>query len=195
MSALPKGRMDPQTFLSWAEGREGRYELVSGSIRMMTGGSRAHALISGRIAAVLSAQLDPAVFDVTTADFGVVIGGHVRYPDVVVDRIGAMGDLKAASPVVIVEVLSPSSLYIDINEKAAEYQSLRSVEAYLVASQEEPRMWIWQREADGWPERPSMIEGRSSSLRIGAVGVDLSFDAIYRRIGPEGEGITRDPRS
>jgi hypothetical protein len=38
---LPRA-MDSSALLAWAEGREGRYELVDGRVIMMTGGSRSH---------------------------------------------------------------------------------------------------------------------------------------------------------
>jgi len=196
MTALAKAPMDPSSFLSWVEGREGRYELVNGEVRMMTGGSFAHAAIATRMSAALINSLDPAAFNVTTADFGVIIGEHVRYPDIVVDRIGAHGrDLSAKNPVVIVEVLSPSSVYLDMHEKAAEYQSLPSLEAYIVASQDEPRLWVWQRGPNGWPSKPEVVEGREAVLSLRALRVDIRLAGIYRGIGPEGDGLTQDPRS
>lgn len=176
--------MGSESFLRWAEGREGRYELVGGDVRIMTEGSFAHAAISTPLAAAFLGALDPDQFDVASADFAVVIGEHVRYPDVLVDRIGARGrDLAATSPVLVVEVLSPSSAYIDLSEKAAEYQSAPSLLAYVVASQDEPRLWVRKPSDEGRPEAPEMIEESDAALRIEALGLEIPLGGIYRGIG------------
>jgi hypothetical protein len=53
--------VDVGDFIRWASGREGRYELAGGKIRMMAGASRAHAVIALRLGSRLSNSLDPDV--------------------------------------------------------------------------------------------------------------------------------------
>jgi Uma2 family endonuclease len=65
---------------------------------------------------------------VLTSDFGMDLGAAtVRYPDVVVDAAGgAPNDLTATAPVLVAEVLSPSSVKEDLDIKPAEYLDRRA---------------------------------------------------------------------
>ena len=69
--ARPDAPAHPDSFLRWAEGREGRYELVEGQIVMMTGGSKNHAVITLRIGALLLSRLDQTIYQTCAADLGV----------------------------------------------------------------------------------------------------------------------------
>jgi Uma2 family endonuclease len=173
--------MDAGAFLAWAQGREGRYELARGRVMMMTGGSRAHALIARRFANAVESRLDPARWTVLTSDFAVKVGPDtVRYPDVVVDVAdGALNDLSATLPVLIAEVLSPSSVANDLGDKAAEYLRLASVCAYIVLSQDEPKAWAWIRSESDFPAGPEVIMA-DGVMRIPALAVELSLAEIYR---------------
>ena len=65
--------MTEEQFLDWAEGREGRYELVEGIVVMHAGATRDHERVAKRIFALLYAAVDEARFDVNKGDFGVRI--------------------------------------------------------------------------------------------------------------------------
>src|SRR5438067_1449824 len=130
--------MDKAAFLAWGQGLEGRYELANGRVVMMVGATRGHGLIVGNLVAILHGQLDPRHWTVL-ADFGLDTGPEtLRYPDIIVDRAGgSTGDFVATAPVLLVEVLSPSTSGVDLGDKAAEYLQLPSLAAYLVFSQSE----------------------------------------------------------
>ena len=144
--------MDKSAFLAWIQGREERYELVDGRVVMMTGGSRGHALVVRGLAKALDRRLDAARWSVLTSDFAASVGQDtIRYPDLIVDvAAGRLRDLTATAPVLIAEVLSPSSITTDLGDKAAEYLHLATLHAYLVLSQDEPKAWIWIRGETGF---------------------------------------------
>ena len=180
--------LDKKTFLRWAEGREGRFELHNGKIIDMTGGTTGQARLTRRIAAVIERQLDASQFEVFTTDLGVETGEQVKFPDVIVIRTSV--DAKALSVTdafVIVEVLSPSSLANDFSIKPPLYMALQSLKAYIVTSQDEPRVWHWQRDADGkWPTAPAMVEGADAKLLLtGFAGLEIPLGEIYRGIAVE----------
>ena len=166
---------DPDAFLRWNEGREGKRELVKGRIvEMMIHVTRGHARLVSRFLAMLSQALDSSRFDVFVSDFGVKTPDGVRYPDLVVDVVGGnRGDLAVIAPVLVCEVLSPSSLATDFVEKAAEYTSLPSVQAYLVLSQDEPRVWLWSRQDDAWTG-PAMIEGADALIELPSLSLQVT---------------------
>ena len=97
--------------------------------------------------------------------------------------------LSTSTPTFVAEVLSPSSLALDLNIKAAEYMSLPSLEAYLVAAQDEARMWLWQRPAgsDGhrpFPKHPEELSGPQAVLALACLGVSAPLPDIYSGIAP-----------
>ncbi|HEY7301640.1 MAG TPA: Uma2 family endonuclease [Xanthobacteraceae bacterium] len=180
-SQLP---MDNATFLEWVQGREERYELAGGRAMMMTGGSMRHGLIVGNMFVSLRARLDRKQWIVLT-DFGIdVRPGTIRYPDVVVDRHGAKGDaLTAKAPVLVAEVLSPSTMKIDLGDKAADYLQLPSLETYLIFAQDEVKAWAYNRGCEKqFPPGPQVFADPDASISIPALQIDLPLADVYAEI-------------
>ena len=119
------------------------------------------------------------------SDRGVETAETIRYPDVVVEPVGAPEDsLATLRPAIVVEVLSPSSEVRDLEAKPAEYTSIASLQAYIVASQDQPSCLVWLRRDDGTiaPE-PTTVEGRDQVIQIGALKVAIPLAEVYRGIG------------
>jgi len=176
--------MDQKAFLAWAESQEERYELDRGRVIMMTGGSREHWVINFNLAKALDARIDAERFMVVP-ELGVDLAPHtIRFPDVVVDVVGeTRGDLTARAPVLIAEVLSPSSERIDLGDKAAEYLKLPSLLAYLVFAQDEMKAWVWTRGEQGFAPGAAVLEGAEAVVHIESLGLELRFVDIYARVG------------
>jgi Uma2 family endonuclease len=175
--------IDKPAFLAWVQGREGRYELAEGRVVMMVGASRAHGIIVRNLVLILHGKLDPRQWTVIS-EFGIDAGPEtLRFPDVVVDRAGGgAGDYTATAPVLVAEVLSPSTAGIDLGDKAAEYLQLPSLVAYLVFEQSGHKAFVWAREADGFHRAPSEVVGRDKIIRIAALNLALPLAAIYAGI-------------
>jgi Uma2 family endonuclease len=182
--------MTKAEFLRWVQRQEGRYELEDGHVVMQAGSTKAHARLCIRFAEAISRRLTPDAWDVCVADFAVEIDEDIRYPDVLVEPAG--GDSSALSTsqaVLLIEVLSPSSIGTDMTVKLAEYTSLPTLLAYIVASQDEPIAWVWLRGAqdgDGpgtFPAKPVEIAGRDSSIDVPALGLSIPLAEVYRGIG------------
>jgi Uma2 family endonuclease len=132
-------RMTIAEFLDWATGQlEGRYELVNGQVIAMSPERNRHNLVKQDVAralraAVASAQADCTVF---TDGATVVIDEHyAREPDASV-QCGAvdLDSLVLDAPVIVVEVLSPSSERSDTGEKLSDYFSVASIQHYLIVN-------------------------------------------------------------
>jgi Uma2 family endonuclease len=176
-------RMDKAAFLAWAGSREERHELVRGFVVMMTGGSRAHWQIAGNLFRALDSRIDRDKWGVFP-EFGVDLGpATIRFPDVVIDVAGEPSkDLTATSPVLIAEVMSPSSERTDLGDKAAEYLQLPTLSTYLVLAQDEVRAWMWTREANGFSGGPVVHEGSETVLFLPALGISVPLAEIYDRV-------------
>jgi Uma2 family endonuclease len=104
----------------------------------------------------------------------------LRYPDIVVDRAGGRaGDYTATAPVLLVEVLSPSSHGLDLKDKAAEYLRLPSLAAYIVFAQREAKAWVWTRNADGFATEPDTIADDRKIIHIAGLKLTLPLAAVY----------------
>jgi Uma2 family endonuclease len=184
MNVQPQLQMDNATFLDWVQGREGRYELAGGRVIMMTGATMAHGLIVGNLFEMLRARLDRKQWAVLH-DFGIDIRpGTLRYPDIVVDRYGAKHDaLTARAPVLVAEVLSPSTMKIDLGDKAADYLQLPSLNSYLIFAQDEIKAWTYNRDVEKqFSAGPQVYRGADRSIRIPALEIDLSLAEVYSGI-------------
>lgn len=180
---------ESEAFLRWGASLDPnhpyKYELSRGKVsRMMIGISRAHWLVSANILAELLRMLDRTHFQAGPAEFGVRTGVGVRYPDVIVDRASSgLKDLACEAPIVIVEVLSPSTAGVDFTAKLQEYTAIDSVQTYLISSQDEPRAWVWSRQDDGsWPKLPAELADREGTIPLAGLGIDLAMAAIFRGI-------------
>ena len=178
-------KIDKSTFLQFvAANDEGRYEFEQGRIvQQMTGGTQRHGRIAGRFYAMLAQQVDPARW-VAMFERGVDTPTTIRYADVLVESVAEPGDsLVTATPALIVEVLSPSSMARDLDAKPTEYLSLPTLQAYIVASQDEPACLIWLRDASGhFASQPTELRGIASVVRVPSLGVELTLDQVYRGI-------------
>jgi Uma2 family endonuclease len=180
---------DPDTFMRWAASLSRddgyKYELSGGKvIRMMIHVSRAHWRITKNLLTEIERMLDARRFEAGPSEFGVKTGVGVRYPDVVVDqRNDRLKDLACEAPILIVEVLSPSTAVLDVTTKQREYTAIPSLKTYLVCSQDEPRAWVWARKADGsFPIDAEEFVGRDDTIPLGGLGIALSMAAIFRGI-------------
>ena len=103
----------------------------------------------------------------------------MRYPDVVVDAVGAGGDYIATTPVLVAEVLSPSTAAIDLGDKPVEYLQTPSLDVYIVLSQDEPKAWVWARDSAGFPAVPAIIAGAEAVITVAKLRIELPLAEIY----------------
>ena len=182
MNVQPHLQMDKAAFLAWAQAREGRFELAERRVVVMTGESKTHALIASGLLRALWARIDLEKWVVLGSDLAVDVGpGSLRYPDAMVDSIGGHRALTATAPVLIAEVVSPSSATLDLGDKAAEYLRLPGLAAYLVLAQDEVKAWVYIRGSEQLPA-PQVVAGIDATISVPALGLDLPLADIYAGI-------------
>lgn len=175
----------PDEFLRWNEGREGKREFVNGRVvEMMINVTRNHADIATNLIILLRGQLDRGEFSVGSADFAVRTPDGIRFPDVYVDRKSPESrgtDLSAIAPVILVEVLSPSSLARDLHDKRIDYQGIDSLLHYLVVSHEEARVWLTTRSGGVWQDLQTYT-GIEEVIFLADFNVSLPLAEIYHGV-------------
>jgi Uma2 family endonuclease len=130
-------QMTVDEFLLWAEGKGGRWELHDGVPVAMAPERVAHNRSKLRAATALQDALSAAGLscEVFTDGLAIKIDARVSYePDasVVCGPRPSADALEIDNPVVVVEVLSPTTAAIDHGRKLSGYFSLPSVEHYLI---------------------------------------------------------------
>ncbi len=143
--------MDRLAYRRWLEGNpHGRWERHDGKAVAMAPERLNHTRIKCNVWRALRLALLGADVDCEAIGDGITVEideGTDYEPDAVVNCGPALpGDaLAAANPVVIVEVLSPSTGYVDIGDKLANYFRLASVRHCLIVSSSKVRVIHHQR--------------------------------------------------
>ena len=175
--------MTKEAFLAWVDQREERYEFSGGRVVMMVRVTRNHSRVTKNLLVALSTRLSSASYDVAAESFAVHIDESIRFPDVLVEPAQPDGkSLRAESPILIAEVLSPGTHHLDFGDKLREYLTLPTLDTYLIVSPDEPRIWVWQRTDDAFPKEPDIIEKRDQHIALPALGIDIPLEDIYRGI-------------
>ena len=169
--------MSLDEFLAWEREQPERYEYARGVITMMTGASLAHATITMNIAFALRAPLRAIGCRAFMNDAKILAGDSVRYPDVAVtcSLFSGKDDILPA-PVIVIEVLSPSTEREDRGRKKFDYFATPSIMQYAIIEQDERRIELYTRADAKWTDEIIQAEG---VLTLSSIGVEISLDAIY----------------
>ena len=169
--------MSLDEFLAWERDQPERYEYAGGVVTMMTGGSAAHATIAMNLAFALRHALRGTGCRPFGSDMKVIANHTVRYPDLsVICRPVGDRDDHLSDPIVIIEVISPSTEREDRGRKKFDYFATPSIRQYAIVEQDERLIDLYTRTADGW--RDEILEG-DAVLKLSSIGVEMSLDVIY----------------
>jgi len=174
-----------EEYLAWEETAIEKSEYINGQFRAMSGGSEAHATLPMNIGAELRAALRGRGCRVLSSDMKVHAAGAMYYPDVTVvcgpSRYHGRSNSVLTNPVLIVEILSPSTETKDRGEKFLHYQQIDSLHSYLLVSQDESRVELFSRGENGhWDY--TQASGLESSLPIPALSISLTLADVYDQI-------------
>ncbi len=174
--ALP--RLTPDEYLALERESETRHELVDGYLYAMIGASDRHDEIAGNLFAALHVHLRGGGCRVHGSSLKVRVGDDFYYPDVFVRCAGERGDAYfKTDPVLIAEVLSPSTQRHDRGDKCLAYQGLPTLQEYLLIAQNEPRVVLLRRSDRDWERL--VVAGASEVLRLESVGLTLPFSGLF----------------
>jgi len=181
MSAFAKQKMTVEEFLAWAEGHEGRYELVEGEVFAMSPQRIAHAIVKLNAVNALRAAIAKAGAPCHALPDGLTvrIGKNTAFePDALVYCGAALpgNAVEVQEPIIVVEVISPGSQYIDTGVKLRGYFQVPSVVHYLVIDPER-NLVIHHRRGEG-DLLATRIAGEGE-LRLDPPGLTLRLTDIF----------------
>lgn len=194
MSAQPHVRLTEEEYLKLDRESELRNEFYDGYMYAMSGGTIRHAAIIGNLTSALHGALRDKSCTVMSSDLRVRISGKFyTYPDIAVacDPIQAAGKDTLLNPILLIEVLSPSSENRDRGFKFDQYCQIESLQEYALVSQSEPRVQVFRRSAGEWIF--SSFAGLDATCRLESAGASIPLAEIYHRIEFEPAAETAQP--
>ena len=152
----------------------------------MVGASGNHARITRNINLQLSLRLGEGPCEALASDAGIqTIGDAVRYPDGVVTCAGFDGRTHLIpDPVIVFEVVSPSSIREDRIVKPVEYAAVPSIRRYVIVEQTVVGLTVLWRERDE-PWRFQTLKA-GDILTLPEIGVEIPVDGLYARVTLDG---------
>lgn len=177
MPSAAEKLMSLDEFLAWEREQPERHEYVDGVIRMMTGASAGHVTIAMNLGSALREALRGTGCRPFGSDMKIIANGNVRYPDISIacGPVDTRSD-RLENPVVVIEIISPSTEREDRGRKKFDYFATPSIRQYAIVEQDERRIDLYTRTETAWLDQ--VITG-DAALTLSAVGVDIPLDAIY----------------
>lgn len=169
--------MTLEEFLAWERGQPERYEFDGFSATMMTGGSLDHSTIASNIHRALQTALRGTGCLAFRGDAKVIANNNVRYPDVSVTCSPRVGTADIVpDPVLVFEVVSPSTARLDNGRKKLEYFGTPSIRQYAIVGQDDRVVDLYTRTDAGWINE--VVIG-DAVLKLSSLGVEIPLDTIY----------------
>ncbi|AFY59737.1 hypothetical protein Syn6312_0510 [Synechococcus sp. PCC 6312] len=175
----------PEEYLAFEAASETKHEYCQGEIYAMAGASRIHVLITVNLVTLFRQQLrgQPCLPYSNDLKVNVPAAGAYFYPDLVVScdpRDSRTTDDILNHPRLVLEVLSPTTETFDRGRKFQAYQTIPSLEYYLLVSQTEMHLDVYQRQGiNQWLLTPL---GASDQLILPSLNFTCAIADIYEDV-------------
>ncbi len=162
------------------------YEWIDGMIYNMAPPSPAHSIIASNLEALFRDQIDPDGPCTVFRDQSVLIPDRASViPDLVLmcdpdiwDEDKLFQSYKVRTPLIVIEILSPSTQKFDRTEKFDRYKRCSSLEAYILVTQHKRHVEVYQRCRD-WQEE---LYTENQVIQFDLLDLELPLDDIYKRV-------------
>lgn len=173
--ALAQPTFTVDDYLIWESTQTEKHDYVRGEVFAMTGGTLRHNQATVATASMWKNHLRGSRCKVFSGDVKVAVDetAHWFYPDVVVTCSERdLSDLDAAAvrePVLLLEVLSPSTAAYDRGDKFLSLQKLPSLQEYALLDAMAPRLEVFRRNTAGRFEH-YVFEGAGMQAELASIG-------------------------
>jgi Uma2 family endonuclease len=183
----PSRRLTEAEYLAIERAAEFKSEFFEGEMFAMAGGTPQHSLIATNLAREFGVRLKSSHCVPYNADLRIKIKATelYTYPDLSV----ICGPLQFAegtndtvvNPTLLVEVLSDSTEGYDRGKKFEHYRQIPTLREYLLASQKEPRIEQFIRQADGrWLLNEAL--GLEVKLELPSLRISISLGEVFDKV-------------
>lgn len=186
MTALRKiNLISPEEYLAGERIADVKHEYTGGYVYAMAGALNVHNKIAVSFIIAIGSRLRTKSCQPFNSDTKVRVRmpTHTRfyYPDgMVVCQPNPDDDEFQDQPVVIAEVLSPSTRRIDEGEKREAYLTIPSLDAYLLIECVRPRVVVHRRTSAGFVLEA--YEGLDAVIPLDTIGAELPLAELYERV-------------
>ena len=156
-----------------------KHELIDGEVYAMAGVSKNHERIAGNVYRKLGNALENSPCEPFYSDVKVKVGRNFFYPDaMVVCNDQTDNEYYTESPTILVEVLSKSTRRTDETIKRTAYQSIPTLQEFILIEQDFVDVEVCRR-TDDWRSLHYFLGDR---FTLESIGITLSVDEIYHRV-------------
>ena len=178
-------KMTPADYATWEREQTVRHEYYAGEVFSQAGGTRKHSLVGTNVVSTLRNLLvgKDCVAHGSDMRIHVEATGYQAYPDASVVCPPVEGDSEEviSNPILLVEVLSPSTADFDRGGKFGHYRQIPTLKEYLIFWQDEARVEQHTRTADGlWLLRE--IAGIEQTLQLSSLLQPLPLKEAYDKV-------------
>ena len=178
--------MSLEQFLAWEDQQDLRWEFDGFEAVAMTGGTSEHSAIQRNLIFLLTGRLRGKPCQSYTSDLKISVAGSIRYPDAfVVCSPVPRGTLVVTDPVVVFEVLSPSTASTDVGAKNEEYRDTPSIQRYVMLAQDRQLATVFARVGDDWVGH---IVSGNATLVMPEIGIEVPLQELYEGVSFEPSG-------
>lgn len=179
--------------------RDVKHEYYNGEIFAMAGASDPHNRVVGNLITRLNNHLEKEPCVVYPSDMMVVCPSGLRtYPDVAVvcdqPQFEEDDNRTLLNPLLIFEVLSPSTEAYDRGKKFEHYRQIPSLQDYFLVAQDRASVVHLSRgEGEDWIFRS--VLGLETALKISTLGCTLPLSEVYLKVEFPPDDIESTPTS
>jgi Uma2 family endonuclease len=171
--------MTVDEFLAWDDGTDTRHELADGVIRAMSPPAGPHATVMANVIVVVHAALRARRPCRPQAEAGVRIDDHTMWQaDVAVTCKPTARE--TLDPLLVVEILSPSTRTHDLGRKLNDYKSVASVQEIWMVDSERRWLQLWRQDGDQWVAQ-DLVGG--SVFESPVLSTTVELDDLYADSG------------
>lgn len=176
--------ISPEEYLEGEKVSQVKHEYINGEIYAMAGASDAHVTITGNLFSLLRNHVRGSGCRVYMADMKAQIQAINRYyyPDVMVTCDAQDRELEyfKSSPCLIVEVLSGTTEGFDRGKKFTDYRHLKSLQEYVLISQDTMSVECFRRNEEGrWELYPYE---KGEEVHLASVDFHCAIATIYEDV-------------
>jgi Uma2 family endonuclease len=183
MSSLPTTRLTEEQYLTLERAAETKSEFYDGQMYAMAGGTPTHSLLANNMGAILRSGVSKGC-RTYNSDLRVKIASARMYTyadcTVVCGALQYDGDHRdvIVNPLLLVEVLSPSTEAYDRGKKFELYRTIPTFQEYLLVHQDRVRVEHYSRQDDGsWLLRE--YSDNDAALAITRMNIHIALTDLY----------------
>jgi Uma2 family endonuclease len=177
--------ISPEDYLEGEQVSPIKHEYRRGHVYAMVGAKKPHIIIANNLITLFTNHLDATPCIVLNSDIKVRLeqANCYYYPDIAVtcdERDTKSTEDFILYPILVIEVLSPSTATFDRGEKFADYQTSPSLGEYVLINQFQMSVECFRlSESGGWV---SQIYGQGEEVYFDSINFRCDIASIYRKV-------------